>query len=132
MEEMKNTITIQTVKEQVNENNELIGYLLNGTMHVPGNAPGNIEYELIKRWISEGNTPEPEFTEKEIEAHRIQAIKQKASELITSKYPDYKQLNIIRVAGVELEAMTAYIDGIRAISNEAEKSEVKVEDIQWL
>ena len=71
-------------------------------------------------------------TPEEIEAQRVQAIKQKASELITSKYPDYKQLNIIRVAGIELEEMTAYIDGIRAISNEAEKSEVKVEDIQWL
>ena len=132
MEEMKNTITIQTVKEQVNENNELIGYLLNGTMHVPGNAPGNIEYELIKRWISEGNTPEPEFTEKEIEAHRIQAIKQKASELITSKYPDYKQLNIIRIGGAELEAMSAYIDSIREISNKAEQDGTKVEDVQWL
>ena len=43
---------IETVKLQQN------GYLLNGTMLVPM-APGNSEYELIKQWISEGNTPEP-------------------------------------------------------------------------
>lgn len=126
MEEMKNTITIQTVKIQGQ------GYLLNGTMSVPGNAPGNSEYELIKQWLEEGNTPWPEFTEKEIEAQRIQAIKSKASELITSKYPDYKQLNIIRVQGVELETMSAYIDSIREISNKAEQDGIKAKDVQWL
>ena len=41
------------------------GYLLNGTMYVPM-ADGNIEYELIKQWLAEGNTPEPEFTEAEL------------------------------------------------------------------
>ena len=53
---------IETVKIQGT------GYLLNGTMHVPGNAPGNSEYELIKQWIAEGNTPEPEFTDEEVAA----------------------------------------------------------------
>lgn len=70
--------------------------------------------------------------EVDIEIERIQAIKSKAAELIRNKYPDYKQLNIIRVGGVELEVMTAYIDGIRAISNEVEASGIKVEDVQWL
>ena len=116
--------TIQTVKIQGQ------GYLLNGTMSVP-KADGNKEYELIKQWLADGNTPEPEFTEKEIEAQRIQAIKQKASELINSKYPDYKQLNIIRAGGTELEAMSAYIDSIREISNKAEQDGTKVEDVQW-
>ena len=41
------------------------GYLLNGTMSVP-KADGNREYELIKEWLAEGNTPEPEFTEAEL------------------------------------------------------------------
>ena len=41
------------------------GYLLNGSMSVP-KADGNREYELIKQWLSEGNTPEPEFTEEEL------------------------------------------------------------------
>ena len=51
---------IQTVKIQGS------GWLLNNVMHVPGNAPGNKEYELIKQWLSEGNIPEPEFTEEEL------------------------------------------------------------------
>lgn len=71
-------------------------------------------------------------TDEEIEIARIQAIKQKASELINSKYPDYKQLNIIRAGGAELEAMCAYIDSIREISNQAEQDGIKVEDVQWL
>lgn len=68
----------------------------------------------------------------ELELERVVNIKQKASELITSKYPDYKQLNIIRVGGAELEAMSAYIDSIREISNKAEQDGTKVEDVQWL
>ena len=66
------------------------------------------------------------------EEQRIQAIKSKAGELINSKYPDYKQLNVLRIGGADLEVMTAYIDGIRAISNEAESNGTKVEDVQWL
>ena len=56
MNELKD---IQTVKIQGQ------GYLLNGTMSVP-KADGNREYELIKQWLAEGNTPAPEFTEKEL------------------------------------------------------------------
>lgn len=85
-----------------------------------------IEYEI-------GAEPEELLLALEVdyEIERIQAIKSKAGELINSKYPDYKQLNIIRVGGSELDAMTAYIDGIRAISNEAERNGTKVEDVQW-
>lgn len=69
--------------------------------------------------------------EADYEIERIQAIKSKAGELINSKYPDYKQLNIIRVGGAELDAMTAYIDSVRDISNKAELDGIKVEDVQW-
>ena len=51
---------IQTVKIQGQ------GYLLNGTMSVP-KADGNRECELIKQWLLDGNTPEPEFTEEELQ-----------------------------------------------------------------
>lgn len=50
---------IQTVKIQGQS------YLLNGTMSVP-KADGNSEYELIKQWLAEGNTPEPEFIDEEL------------------------------------------------------------------
>lgn len=46
------------------------GYLLNGSMRVP-KAEGNREYELIKQWLTEGNIPEPEFTEKELQITSI-------------------------------------------------------------
>ena len=61
MEEIKiNPLAeIKSVKIQGN------GYLLNGTMSVP-KADGNREYELIKLWLSEGSTPEPEFAEAQI------------------------------------------------------------------
>ena len=69
--------------------------------------------------------------EVDIEIGRVQSIKSKASELISSKYPDYKQLNIIRIGGAELEAMSAYIDSIREKSNKAEQDGIKVDDVQW-
>ena len=40
-------------------------YLVNDEMTVPKDN-GNKEYELVKQWILEGNTPEPEFTEEEL------------------------------------------------------------------
>ena len=46
------------------------GYLLNGEMSVPM-ADGNREYELIKVWLEEGNTPEPEFTIEEIKVSTL-------------------------------------------------------------
>ena len=55
---------IETVKIQGT------GYLLNETMSVP-KAEGNLEYELIKKWIAEGNTPEAEFTEEELQITSI-------------------------------------------------------------
>ena len=88
-------------------------------------------YDKVFKWLSEGNTPEPEFTDEELDTQRIQAIKSKASELINLKYPDYKQLNLMRTGGSELEAMSAYIDSIREISNKAEQDGTKVEDVQW-
>lgn len=70
-------------------------------------------------------------TNEEIDLRRIQAIKSKAGALINSKYHDYKQLNILRAGGTELDEMTAYIDSIREISNQAEQDGTKVEDILW-
>ena len=58
---------IKSVKIQGN------GYLLNGAMSVPM-ADGNREYELIKLWIAEGNTPEPEYTVAEIAERNKQML----------------------------------------------------------
>ena len=56
------------------------GYLLNGTMSVP-KADGNREYELIKQWLSEGNTPEPEFTAEEL----LQQIEDAKPKVVTMR-----------------------------------------------
>ncbi len=67
---------IQTVKIQGQN------YLLNGTMSVP-KADGNKEYELIKQWLSEGNIPEPEFTEEELQITSINKQIQEAKAYLT-------------------------------------------------
>lgn len=70
------------------------GWLLNNVMHVPGNAPGNSEYEAIKQWLSEGNNPEPEFTEDELASIELNKKIQEAiaylakTDYITAKYND--------------------------------------------
>ena len=46
------------------------GFLVNNELLVP-KADGNREYELIKQWLAEGNTPEPEFTDEEIKLSEI-------------------------------------------------------------
>ena len=67
---------IQTVKIQGN------GYLLNGTMSVP-KADGNREYEAIKQWLAEGNTPESEFTDEELRITYINKQIQEAKAYLT-------------------------------------------------
>lgn len=93
-------------------------------------ANGNIDYEEYKQWLTEGNTPEPEFTPEQLDAQRISQIKAKASELITTKYSVVWQLNHPRT-DVNYASDYAYIDGIRDISNEAEANGTALEDIDW-
>lgn len=46
------------------------GFLVNSNMSVP-NDPNNTDYQAVQRWIEEGNTPEPEFTQAELDAKEI-------------------------------------------------------------
>jgi len=41
-------------------------------------ADGNRDYEEYKQWLSEGNTPEPEFTKAELDAIAKEQAKQEA------------------------------------------------------
>ena len=70
---------ILTVKKHID------GYLVNGaTCFVPA-VEGNAQYELIKQWIDDGNIPEPEFSESQLEtivANKFKDAKQKASDSI--------------------------------------------------
>ena len=78
------------------------GYLLNGTMSVP-KAGGNIEYELIKQWLEEGNIPEPEFTEEEIEAKKLaQASAEAIQTLNSTDWQVIRALERLMLAGTDL------------------------------
>ena len=67
------------------------------------------------------------------EEYRIQNIKLTAQSLILQKYPLEKQCSAnLGLYGKEyLAEMKGYISNIIRISNEAELSVTKVEDIQW-
>ena len=85
---IENTIDyIKTVKLQEN------GYLLNGSMSVP-KVEGNRHYNDIKVWL-ESNTPEPEFTEAELEAKEISEKLAEAKQYLLDTdfkvLPDYDQ-----------------------------------------
>lgn len=80
-------MNIETVKIQGE------GYLLNGSMSVPI-ADGNSEYEAIKQWLAEGNTPEPEFTQAELDAMALIKMKAEAQAYLDNTdhktYTDYE------------------------------------------
>lgn len=59
-------------------------------------------------------------------------INNKVSYIIESKYPIWKQMNIIRAGGMELLAMSSFIDALRDFSNSMIKSNIKYEDINWI
>lgn len=81
-----------------------------------------------------------------VEELRINNIKKKANEIIVSKYPEYKQLNmyrrIIQLSGrtlsteeqtelTNLESSFTWIDSVRLKSNQAELSGELVDNINW-
>ena len=83
------------------------GYLLNGAVSVPM-ADGNREYEAIKVWMAEGNTPEPEYTEAELDAIAkeqadIRAKEQRAAAMLEG--------DIYRLAGVDYRVSFTKDDG---------------------
>lgn len=69
-------------------------------------------------------------TEEEIEVERIQSIKQRAGEIIKSKYSIEWQLNYPRLDETYISQYD-WIDNIRKISNEAESNGTSLEDINW-
>ncbi len=83
-------IIIETVKEIMDENNALIGYIVNGNMSVPIDH-GNAHYREVKEWIAAGNTPEPAFTFDEMKARKLVDLSAKTRSYIEGFYPEIKQ-----------------------------------------
>ena len=86
------------------------GWLLNNVMHVPGNAPGNREYELIKQWLLEGNIPEPEFTEDEILTQKQNEFRLDRNSLLDKVD---KAINIVEDLGQDSKALRTYRQALR-------------------
>ena len=85
-------MNIETVKIQGE------GWLLNGSMTVP-NAEGNRHYQMVQQWISDGNTPEPEFSVAEIlettRSQKIQDIKAEGLSRITAAVPALNTFDMV-------------------------------------
>ena len=77
-------------------------------------ADGNRDYEEYKQWLSEGNTPEPEFTEAELEA-KVQ-MEAKAERL--------KQLEVLTVTTTNGNTFDANNQARLDMSNGIQVSEI--------
>lgn len=106
------------------------GWLLNGSSSVP-NVDDNSDCRLIKKWLEiEGNVAEDEFTSEQLELTRIGNIKNKAGQIISERYPSYKQQNV--ALGLESKeysnTMKKFIKDIKAQSTKLEKDVTKTSD----
>lgn len=95
----------------------------------------NRDYEEYKQWLEKGNIPVPEFSNKQLEEQGILSIKTKCNEVINSKYPIYKQLNISNLldgyTDEDKNRMNNFINSTRAISKEAIIKGTSLKDIYW-
>lgn len=112
---------------------------------------GSYHYQSYLEWLDAGNIPEPIQTPEESEADRIQAIKSKAGSVITGRYPEWVQRNMlarfnelveIKVDGgvfttaeqTEYDALKAawqWVKDVRTTSNDAETAGTALSDIVW-
>jgi hypothetical protein len=112
---MLNTIEITSVKIQSN------GWVLNGNITVP-DAQGNMEREAILKWIAEGNTPEPEFTEEELLAQAQQVAKQEKLQALSN-------IKVTTSSGKVFDGRD--IDQQRMVSAILASSVLNVTETQW-
>lgn len=96
---------ITSVKLQQN------GYLVNGSISVPEGYSGWIT-EPLNEWLKD-NTPEPEFTQAELDAIELTKMKAEAQAYLDST--DYKDLPSYKPkAGEDLTAVIAKRDEARS------------------
>ena len=112
---MLNTMEILTVKIQQN------GWLLNGNMSVP-DASGNRERESIIAWISEGNTPDAEFTDAELLVQAQHVAKQAKIEALAS-------VKVTTTSGKVFDGRD--IDQQRMVAAILASSVINITETQW-
>jgi hypothetical protein len=69
------------------------GYLVNGTISVPNNHSGWMS-EFIDEWL-ETNTPEPEFTEAELDTKALAQVTTAIQKLLDTTAQSYRYDNIM-------------------------------------
>lgn len=96
-------------------------------------ATGNKDYQEYLEWVAQGNVPIPRVTLGELRQELIQQVKDDAYQIIISRYPTWKQSNMLarwlelqRIASptiadqAEIDSYLAiwnWIKGIRSQSN---------------
>ena len=80
-------MNIETVKDLQNS------YLVNGSITVPKD-PSNSDYQRVQKWIAQGNTPDPEFTDEELLEN---AVNRKLEEL--EGYYNSEEARTVIIAG---------------------------------
>lgn len=84
----------------------------------------------------------PAKSEEVLEQERIDAINQKANEIIEAKYPLYKQLNIRgkllkdedtgeHYNDTDIEIMNMFIDTVRGIAKQSKSDGTSADEVNW-
>ena len=117
---------------------------------IPNDA-NNPDWQAYELWANSGNTPDPEFSDTEIETKRVKDIKTNAGKKIVEIMPEWKQRNsLARVLELlalvtDLTALPAddqaeladalaewdNLKAIRATSDDAETNGTNPEDVVW-
>jgi len=130
IQNIDNKITVVSMHNELLPIHEELGYEL---MELPsGMTEMDIRGKKLKLDDNGNLVIDTELMDELANKQRIKDIKAKAKELITEKYPLYKQNNILMSGNMDdIRAMNDYIDGIRSVSNKAEIDKIKLEDINW-
>ena len=87
---------------------------------------GNRHYKEYLEWVSEGNTPDPEFSDVEIESERVADIKQIANQQILELMPEWRQRNSIARM---LELISKAVD--LSVLTLPEQDEIAASTAEW-
>lgn len=118
----------------VDENNHR--WLIDPSQDCPVDDPEVIAYvnehftEEVRNNFKEYLESKRDLTEEE--RNRVLALKTKAGNIIDSKYPIWKQLNIMREGSEQdNKDMNEFISKVRALSNQAEKDGLHLNQVDW-
>lgn len=106
------------------------GWFINGSMSVP-NDTANRHYQMVQDWIAAGNTPEPEYSNAEVQAQKTQAAKTEASRRIFEVVDANAQMNLASAAAAGILTsgqMTTYQTGLQWVAGMRAKWPVLVAD----